>query len=108
MLKWQEFYKELPGNIDELEANLIKDFSPTKARRLYYADLYKRIEDDTESTDDFGRDMQQLVWGACSSMLVEHQDTLMREHFVNSSCPEQKQIVLIVKPQTFGKALQIA
>ena len=105
-----EFYDELPSDIDleELKTALIKQFSPSEARRLYYSDLYERKQGQTESAADFGRDVQQLVRRAYSGMPVEHQDTLMREHFVNGLRPEIKRIVLIADPETFNKALQIA
>ena len=105
-----EFYDELPSDLDlnELKKALIRQFSPSKARRLYYSDLYERRQGQDESAADFGRDVQQLVWRAYSGMPVEHQDVLMREHFVNGLRPELKRIVLIADPETFNKALQIA
>ena len=105
-----EFYEELPDDIDldELKATLVNHFSPTDARRLYYADLYERKQGDTESAADFGRDVQQLVRRAYSGMPVEHQDTMVREHFINGLRPQPKRMVLIADPQTFTKALQIA
>ena len=58
-----EFYVELPSDIclEELKTALIKQFSPSEARRLYYSDLYERKQGQTESAADFGRDLQQLV-----------------------------------------------
>ena len=105
-----EFYDELSGDcdLDELKTALIKQFSPSEARRLYYSDLYERRQRQNESAADFGRDVQQLVRRAYSGMPVEHQNTLMREHFVNGLRPEIKRIVLIADPETFNKALQIA
>ena len=105
-----EFYDELSSDLDlnELKTALIRQFSPSEARRLYYSDLYERRQGQNESAADFGRDVQQLVRRAYSGMPVEHQDTLMREHFVNGLRPELKRIVLIADPETFNKALQIA
>ena len=84
-----EFYDELPSdiNLEELKTALLKQFSPSEARRLYYSDLYERKQGQTESAADFGRDVQQLVRRAYSGMPIEHQDTLMREHFVNDLRP---------------------
>ena len=105
-----EFYEEVPDGIDfdELKATLVNHFSPTNARRLYYADLYERKQGDTESTADFGQDVQQLVRRAYSGMPEEHKDTQVRAHFINGLRPQLKRIVLIADPQMFTKALQIA
>lgn len=45
---------------------------------------------------------------AYTEMLLEHQDTLMRENFVNGLCPDLKRIVLISDPKTFNIALDLA
>lgn len=107
-----EFYDELPdrqqNNLDELKTALIEHFIPKEARRFYYADLYSRRQGETEPSEDFGREIQQLVRRAYAEMPVEHQDTLMREHFVNGLRPALKRIVLISDPKDFQKALEVA
>ena len=105
-----ESYDELPDDLDldELKIELIRQFSPSEARRLYYSDLYERRQGQNESAASFGWDVQQLAHRAYSGMPVEHQDTMMREHFVNGLHPELKRIVLITDPETFNKVLQIA
>ena len=60
------------------------------------------------SAEDFGREVQLLVRRAYAEMLVEHQDTLMREHFVNGLRPALKRIVLISDPKKFLRALEVA
>ena len=103
-----EFYDELPdrqqNNLDELKTAPIEHPIPKEARRFYYADLYSRWQGETEPSEDFGREIQQLVRRAYAEMPVKHQDTLMREHFVNGLCPALKKIVLISDPKDFQKA----
>ena len=107
-----EFYDELPdrqqNNLEVLKTALIEHFIPKEARRFYYADLYSRRQGQTEPSEDFGREIQQLVRRAYAEMPVEHQDTLMREHFVNGLRPTLKRIVLISDPKDFQKALEVA
>ncbi len=107
-----EFYDELSpddqGELDKLKQELSQHFMPREARRFYYADLYSRKQNPTETAADFGRDVQQLVRRAYAEMPVEHQDTLMREHFVNGLRPELKRMVLISDPKSFNKALELA
>ncbi len=105
-----EFYDELEGDLslEDLKKEMTKHFLPKEARRFYYADLYARKQGNMESSDDFGREIQQLLRRAYADMPVEHQDTLMREHFVNGLRPEIKRIVLIADPKTFLKAMELA
>ena len=107
-----EFYDELSprqqSQWEELKSALIEHFIPKEARRFYYADLYARKQGTTESAEDFGRVIQQLVRRAYSEMPLEHQTTLMREHFVNGLRPSLKCIVLISDPSDFNKALEVA
>ena len=107
-----EFYDELPprsqDNLDRLKEDLTEHFMPKEARRFYYADLYSRKQGNTESADDFGRVIQQLVRRAYAEMPLEHQDTLMREHFVNGLRPDLKRIILITDPKTFNQAVDVA
>jgi len=107
-----EFYDELPdsqrSDWAELKNALIDHFIPKEARRFYYADLYSRKQGATESAEDFGRVIQQLVRQAYTEMPLEHQATLMREHFVNGLRPALKRIVLISDPTDFNKALEVA
>ena len=72
-----------------------------------YADLYSRTQGGSETANDFGRGIQQLVHRAYAEIPVEHQDTLMREHFVNGLRPKLKRIVLISDPKTFSQALAL-
>ena len=107
-----EFYDELPdsqqSDWEELKNALIDHFLPKEARRFYYADLYARKQGTTESAEDFGRVIQQLVRRAYTEMPLEHQATLMREHFVNGLRPALKRIVLISDPSDFNKAVEVA
>ena len=107
-----EFYDELPprtqNNLDVLKAALVEHFIPKEARRFYYPDLYSRKQGELETAEDFGREIQKLVRRAYAEMPVEHQDTLMREHFVNGLRPDLKRIVLICDPQEFSKAVEYA
>ena len=107
-----EFYDELPdsqqSDWEELKNALIDHFLPKEARRFYYADLYSRKQGTTESAEDFGRVIQQLVRRAYTEMPLEHQATLMREHFVNGLRPALKRIVLISDPSDFNKAVEVA
>ena len=107
-----EFFDELPDDSisdwEKLKETLKNHFLPKEARRFYYADLYNRRQGASESADDFGRDIQQLVRRAYAEMPVEHQDTLMREHFVNGLRPDLKRIVLISDPRTFQQAMDLA
>ena len=107
-----EFFDEMPDqkkfNLESLKEALVEQFMPKEARRFYYADLYSRKQGEHESANDFGRAIQQLVRRAFSEMPIEHQDTLMREHFVNGLRPELKRIVLISDPKTFNKTLDLA
>ena len=107
-----EYYDELQeptrNDFEELKSALIKHFIPKKARCFFYADLYARKQGETESAEDFGREIQLLVWRAYAEMPFEHQDTLMREHFVNGLRPSLKRIVLISDPKDFIKALEVA
>eukprot|EP00794_Sanderia_malayensis_P004315 gene4315-biopygen3502 len=105
-----EFYDELPDDtdLDDLKTALIQQFMPKEARRFYYADLYGRKQGESESAADFGREIQQLVRRAHSEMPGEHQDTLMREHFLNGLRPELKRIVLISGPKSFARAVEVA
>ena len=89
--------------MDELKTALIEHFIPKEAQRFYYADLYSRRQDETEPSEDFGREIQQLVRRAYAEMPVEHQDTLMCEHFVNGLRPALKRIVLISDPKDFQR-----
>ena len=93
-----EFYDELPdrsqNNLGELKGVLTEHFMPKEAQRFYYADLYAQKQGKTESATDFGRVIQQLVRRAYSEMPLEHQDTLMRELFVNGLRPDLKRIIL--------------
>ena len=106
------FYDELcerqQNDLDELKQALTQHFIPKEARRFYYADLHSRKQGDTESAEDFGREIQILVRRAYSEMPTEHQDTLMREHFVNGLRPLLKRIVLISDPKDFAKAMEVA
>ena len=92
-----EFYDELPhsqrSDWEELKNALIDHFIPKKARRFYYASLYSRKQGATESAEDFGMVIQQLVRRAYTEMPLEHQATLMREHFVNGLRSTLKRIV---------------
>ena len=45
---------------------------------------------------------------AYAEMPLEHQDTLMREHFVNGLRPDLKRIILIIDPKTFNQAVDVA
>ena len=107
-----EFYDELPdrqqNNLEELKTALIEHFIPKEARRFYYADLYSRRQGETEPSEDFGREIQQLVRRAYAEMPVEHQDTLVRVYFVNGLRPTLKRIVLISDPKDFQKNLEVA
>ncbi len=107
-----EFFDELPNekqnDFELLKQSLIEHFIPKEARRFFYADLYSRKQGETESAEDFGREVQLLVRRAHAEMPVEHQDTLMREHFVNGLRPALKRIVLISDPKTFLRALEVA
>ena len=107
-----EFYDELPdsqqSDWEELKNALIDYFLPKGARRFYYADLYSRKQGTTESAEDFGRVIQQLVRRAYTEMPLEHQAALMREHFVNGLRPALKRIVLISDPSDFNKAVEVA
>eukprot|EP00794_Sanderia_malayensis_P013535 gene13535-biopygen10802 len=105
-----EFYDELHDDtdLDDLKTALIQQFMPKEARRFYYADLYGRKQGESESAADFGREIQQLVRRAHSEVPGEHQDTLMREHFVNGLRPELKRIVLISDPKSFTRAVEVA
>ena len=107
-----EFYDELSpreqGDLEKLKNSLINHFIPKEARRFYYADLYARIQGSTESAEDFERAIPQLVRRAYAEMPVEHQATLMREHFVNGLGPPLKRIVLISDPDDFNKAVKVA
>ncbi len=107
-----EIFDELPdgskNNLDELKEVLTEHFMPKEARRFYYADLYARKQGNTESAADFGRVIQQLVRRAYAEMPLEHQDTLMREHFVNGLRPDLKRIILISDPKTFNQAVDVA
>jgi len=107
-----EYFDELPDRnkttLAKLKEALIEHFMPKEARRFYYADLYSRKQGQYESASDFGRAIQLLVRRAYAEMPLEHQDTLMREHYVNGLRPDLKRIVLISDPQTFNNALDLA
>ena len=107
-----EFYDEIADSekldLSSLKIVLLEHFMPKEARRFYYADLYARKQGISEPDDDFGRSIQQLVRRAYAEMPVEHQDTLMREHFVNWLRPDLKRIVLISDPKSFTQALELA
>ena len=107
-----EYFDELPDSdkttLIRLKEALIEHFMPKEARRFYYADLYSRKQGQYESASDFGRAIQLLVRRAYAEMPLEHQDTLMREHFVNGLRPDLKRIVLISDPKTFNNALDLA
>ena len=107
-----EFYDELTpriqNDLNELKAALVEHFIPKKARRFYYADLYSRKQGQMETAEDFGREIQKLIRRTYAEMPVEHQDTLIQEHFVNGLLPDLKRIVLIADPQEFSKALECA
>ena len=107
-----EFYDELTpriqNDLNELKAALVEHFIPKKARRFYYADLYSRKQGQMETAEDFGREIQKLIRRTYAEMPVEHQDTLIQEHFVNGLLPDLKRIVLIADPQEFSKALGCA
>ena len=81
---------------------------PEEARRFYYANLYAWKQGISEPADDFGRSIQQLVRRPYVEMPIEHQDTLMREHFVNGLRPDLKRIMLISDPKGFTQALELA
>lgn len=110
--KAAKFFDELPDQIkidfESLTEALIEQFMPKEALRCYYAECYSRKHGEFEAANDFGRAIQQLVRRAYSEMPIEHQDTLIREHFVNCLRPELKRIVLISDPKTFNKALDLA
>ena len=109
-----EYYDELhdgdKSELETLKSALMKHFMPKEARRFYYADLYSRKQNELESTDDFGRAIQLLMLKcrAYAEMPIEHQDTLMCEHFVNGLRPDLKRMVLISDPKTFTQALDLA
>ena len=81
---------------------------PKEAHRFCYTDLYSRKQYELESADDFGQAIQLLVRWAYAEMPIEHQDTLMREHFVNGLRSDLKRMVLISDPKTFTQALDLA
>ena len=107
-----DFYDELAdsekSDLSSLKIVLQDHFMPKEARRFCYADLYARKQGISEPADDFGWSIQQLVRCAYTEMPVEHQDTLMREHFVNGLRPDLKRIVLISDPKSFTQALELA
>ena len=45
---------------------------------------------------------------AYAEMPLEHQDALMKEHFVNGLRPDLKKITLITDPKTFNQAIDVA
>ena len=47
--------------MDELKSALIKHFILKEAHRFFYADLYARKQGETESAEDFSREIQLLV-----------------------------------------------
>eukprot|EP00794_Sanderia_malayensis_P005889 gene5889-biopygen4891 len=107
-----EFFDELPeelqDDLSELKTALVEKFIPKEARRFFYADLYTRWQGESESAEDFGREIQLLVRRAYAKMPMEHQDTLMPEHFVNGLRPSLKRIVLISDPKSYAKAVAVA
>ena len=79
-----------------------------EAHHFYYADLYARKQGISEPSDDFGLSIQQLVCGAYTKLPVKHQDTLMREHFVDGLRPDLKRIMLISDPKSFTREVELA
>ena len=86
-----DFWDELPiktqNDLDLLKESFTNHYMPKETRRLFSSDLYTRKQRENESPNDFGREIQQLVRKAYADMPVNHQDTLMREHFINGLPP---------------------
>eukprot|EP00795_Rhopilema_esculentum_P001917 gene1917-16424_t len=105
---WDELPEEVQNDLGLLKEALQNHFLPKEARRLFYSDLFTRKQGEEESANDFGRDIQHLVRKAYADMPARHQDTLMREHFVNGLRPSLRRLVLIADPKRFEDALSTA
>ena len=105
---WDELPIETQNDLELMRESFTNHYMPKEARRLFYSDLYTRKQRENESANDFGREIQQLVRKAYADMPVNHQDTLMREHFINGLRPSLRRLVLIGDPSKFEDALTIA
>ena len=104
-----DFWEELPVDTQKsyhhTKEALPEYFLPPEARRMYYTDLYNRIQGGREPVADFARAIQDLTQRAHSTMSAADQDILCREHFLHGLRPNLKRLVLVANPKLFTEAV---
>ena len=107
-----DFCKELPEDAQKsynlTKGALLEHFLPPEARRMYYMDLYNRVQGEEEPVADFGRAIQDMTRRAHSTLSNKDQDILCREHFLHGLRPNLKRLVLVANPKSFTDAVAAA